>query len=157
MKTAVILTIAILANSIGNIFLTLGMRDFDSAATSPGAWFALAARHIVSDPWMIAGVVLLIVFLTSYMTALSWADLSFVLPATAPAYILTAFLAKMYLGESITTRRWAGTLLIVAGTVLVGRSFTKPPGGAPQSGLAPSSRAASRPVSATKESGSPAI
>jgi len=136
MKTAVVLTIAILANSIGNIFLTLGMRDFDSAAASPEAWFLLAARHVVSDPWMIAGVCLLIVFLASYMTALSWADLSFVLPATAPAYILTAFLAKMYLGESITPGRWAGTLLIVAGTVLVGRSFLAPDGGTTQGGPA---------------------
>jgi drug/metabolite transporter (DMT)-like permease len=148
MKTVVVLTIAILANSVGNIFLTLGMRDFNSEASSPVAWFAIASRHVLSDPWMIVGVLLLIVFLVSYMMALSWADLSFVLPATAPAYILTAFLAKIYLHESVTPGRWAGTLLIVAGTILVGRSFV-----APQSKANPSSA----PFPSPRQSGSSAL
>ena len=100
------------------------MRDFDGAAPSAAAWLSRTAGHVVSDPWMIGGVILLIVFLSAYMTALSWADLSFVLPATAPAYIFTVFLAKRYLGEAVTPARWAGTMLIVAGTVLVARSFS---------------------------------
>ena len=123
MKTAVVLTIAILANAVGNLLLTIGMRDFDGAAPTATAWIARTAGHVVSDPWMIGGVLLLIVFLAAYMTALSWADLSFVLPATAPAYILTVFLAKLYLQEAVTPGRWAGTTLIVAGTCLVARSF----------------------------------
>jgi drug/metabolite transporter (DMT)-like permease len=123
MKTAVVLTIAILANSIGNLLLTIGMRNFDGAAPNAAAWLSRTAGHVVSDPWMIGGVVLLIIFLSAYLTALSWADLSFVLPATAPAYILTVFLAKIYLGEEVTPARWSGTALIVAGTVLVARSF----------------------------------
>ncbi|MBI3935280.1 MAG: EamA family transporter [Acidobacteria bacterium] len=123
MKTAVVLAIAILANSAGNLLLTLGMRDFDGTAPSAGSWLARTARHVVSDPWMIGGVLLLIVFLSAYMTALSWADLSFVLPATAPAYILTVFLAKIFLQETVTPLRWGGTFLIVLGTCLVARSF----------------------------------
>ena len=123
MKTAVALTIAILANSAGNLLLTIGMRDFDGAAPTAAAWLSRTAGHVVSDPWMIGGVILLIVFLSAYMTALSWADLSFVLPATAPAYILTVFLAKIYLGEAVTPGRWGGTALIVVGTFLVARSF----------------------------------
>jgi len=124
MKTAVVLTIAILANSAGNLLLTIGMRNFDGAAPSATAWLARTAGHVVSDPWMIGGVILLIVFLSAYMTALSWADLSFVLPATAPAYVLTVILAKIYLEESVTAARWAGTTLIVAGTVMIARSFS---------------------------------
>jgi uncharacterized membrane protein len=73
---------------------------------------------------MMGGVALLIVFLAAYMAALSWADLSFVLPATAPAYILTEILAKVYLHEVISPMRWAGTFLIVMGTCLVARSFS---------------------------------
>src|SRR3972149_5403895 len=119
MKTAVVLTIAILANAAGNLLLTIGMRGLDAAAPSAGAWLARTAGHVVSNPWMIGGVLLLIVFLSAYLTALSWADLSFVLPATAPAYILTAVLAAAFLHEAISPARWAGTALIVAGTVLV--------------------------------------
>ena len=123
MKTAAILTIAILANSFGNLFLTIGMRQMDGAIPAGDSWLGHTAGHVVTNPWMITGVILLIVFLSSYLTALSWADLSFVLPATAPAYILSALLAQRYLQESISPLRWAGTLLIVAGTVLeIGRA-----------------------------------
>ena len=126
MKTAVALTIAILANSVGNLLLSKGMQGFDIAAGSPVAWLRRAAAHTVSDPWMIGGVVLLIIFLSAYLTALSWADLSFVLPATAPAYILTEVLARIYLHEAVSLFRWGGTFMIVVGTCLVARSFGNP-------------------------------
>ena len=135
MKTAVVLTIAVLANSVGNLLLSRGMRDFGSAAPSVLAWIVGAAGHLFTNPWMIGGVLLLIVFLAAYLTALSWADLSFVLPATAPAYILTEVLAKIYLQESISPARWGGTFLIMVGTCLVARSFTAP-GAAPSQGAA---------------------
>ena len=121
MKTAVVLTIAVLANSLGNVFLSKGMQGFDARVSAAG-WLPQAARHVFTNPWMIAGVLLLIVFLSAYLTALSWADLSYVLPATAPAYILTVVLAVMFLNETISPARWAGTLLIMAGTFLVART-----------------------------------
>jgi len=121
MKTAVVLTIAVLANSLGNVFLSKGMQGFDADVSAAG-WLPQAARHVFTNPWMIAGVLLLIVFLSAYLTALSWADLSYVLPATAPAYILTAVLAVIFLKETISPVRWAGTLLIMAGTFLVART-----------------------------------
>ena len=124
MKTAVVLTIAVLANSLGNLFLSKGMQDFAVGGASASLWMARAASHVVSNPWMIAGVILLIIFLSAYLAALSWADLSFVLPATAPAYILTAILAAVFLHESISPARWAGTFLIIAGTFLVARTFS---------------------------------
>ena len=124
MKTAVVLSVCILANSFGNLFLTLGMRQLGPAPGPQTSWLAHTASHVISNPYMIVGVALLIIFLTSYLTALSWADLSFVLPATAPAYILSAILAQHFLHETIAPLRWGGTLLIVVGTCLVARSGT---------------------------------
>jgi len=37
----------------------------------------------VFTPWIALGIALLLAFFASYLTALSWADLTFVLPATA--------------------------------------------------------------------------
>jgi uncharacterized membrane protein len=51
---------------------------------------------------------------------LSWADLSFVLPLTGLGYILAAVFGKVFLHESITSAHWIGTLLIFAGTAMVG-------------------------------------
>jgi drug/metabolite transporter (DMT)-like permease len=64
----------------------------------------------------------LALFFFSYLAALSWADLSYVLPATAPGYLLTAGLSYWLLGERISAWRWLGTVLIVTGVVLVVRT-----------------------------------
>jgi drug/metabolite transporter (DMT)-like permease len=64
--------------------------------------------------------VLLIVWMLSRMALLSWADLSYVLPLTATGYIITAAFGRFVLNEQISASLWSGTLLIVAGTALVG-------------------------------------
>jgi drug/metabolite transporter (DMT)-like permease len=61
------------------------------------------------------------VFFYSYLTALSWADLTFVLPATAFGYVVTAFLSRVFLHEAVSSWRWAGVLLITCGVGLVAR------------------------------------
>ena len=66
------------------------------------------------------GIALLILWLLSRMALLSWADLSYVLPVTSLGYVASALIGRFFLNEQITPARWAGTLLIVAGTVLVG-------------------------------------
>ena len=124
MKTAVVLSIAVVANSVGSVFLSHGMKNFSAPEAAGPAWFLDAAAQVLSNPWIIFGILLLIVFLSLYMAALSWADLSFVLPATAPGYILTAILSRVFLDEQISPLRWAGTVLIVVGTFIVARTYT---------------------------------
>ena len=72
------------------------------------------------NPFVAAGIVLLILWLLTRMALLSWADLSFVLPLTGLGYILAAVLGHMFLNESITVGHWVGTVLICCGTALVG-------------------------------------
>jgi len=124
MKTPVVLSVAVVANSVGSVCLSKGMKTFQTPDAAGAEWLLQAAAQVVSNPWVIAGVFLLIVFLACYMAALSWADLSFVLPATAPGYILTAILARIFLQEEISPLRWAGTVLIVTGTWLVARTYS---------------------------------
>jgi uncharacterized membrane protein len=123
MKTAVVLAVAILANSLGNLCLSKGMKQFGVAKPSLD-WLIQTGFHVVSNPWLILGVLLLLVFLAAYLTALSWADLSFVLPATAPGYLLNAGLSRIFLHETVSPTRWAGTILIVTGTWLVARTYS---------------------------------
>jgi hypothetical protein len=63
----------------------------------------------------------------SYLTALSWADLTFVLPATAFGNIIVAFLSRFWLHETISPSRWAGIALITLGVGFVaqGPSLTE--------------------------------
>ncbi|HEY1896019.1 MAG TPA: EamA family transporter [Terracidiphilus sp.] len=83
----------------------------------------------VFTPWIAAGIALLIGFFASYLTALSWADLTFVLPATALGNVIVALLSKFWLHEPISLERWAGIVLITIGVGFVaqGPSLTERP------------------------------
>jgi len=88
----------------------------------------------VFTPWIAVGIGLLICFFASYLTALSWADLTFVLPATAFGNVIVALLSRFWLHEPISLERWAGILLITLGVGFVaqGPSLTERPGTAEQ-------------------------
>jgi len=73
----------------------------------------------IANPWVAAGILLLLAFFAAYTSALSWADLTYVLPATSVSYILLTLLAKFYLHETISLTRWMGVLLISAGVGFV--------------------------------------
>ncbi|MGO8935005.1 MAG: EamA family transporter [Terracidiphilus sp.] len=90
----------------------------------PGALIAA-----VFTPWIAAGIALLIGFFASYLTALSWADLTFVLPATAFGNVIVALLSRFWLHEAISLERWAGIVLITLGVSFVaqGPSLTQHP------------------------------
>ena len=83
----------------------------------------------VFTPWIAAGILLLIGFFASYLTALSWADLTFVLPATAFGNVIVALLSKFWLHEPISVQRWIGIALITLGVGFVanGPSLTERP------------------------------
>jgi drug/metabolite transporter (DMT)-like permease len=83
----------------------------------------------VLNPWVAIGIVLLLAFFATYMTALSWADLTYVLPATSLAYVLLALVAKFVLHEYVSPMRWLGIALITGGVGFVagGPSLTVHP------------------------------
>jgi len=79
-------------------------------------------RHLIPavfSPWVGLGVLLLICFFVAYSVALSWADLTYVLPASSLAYVLVAVLGALVLHEQISPTRWTGILLISCGVGIV--------------------------------------
>jgi drug/metabolite transporter (DMT)-like permease len=83
----------------------------------------------VFTPWIATGIALLIGYFASYLTALSWADLTYVMPATALGNVFVALLAHFWLHESISPLRWIGIVLITVGVGFVaqGPASTTPP------------------------------
>jgi drug/metabolite transporter (DMT)-like permease len=73
----------------------------------------------VLNPWVAAGIVLLLAFFAAYMNALSWADLTYVLPATSLGYVLLALIARFVLHEQVSPTRWLGIALISGGVGFV--------------------------------------
>lgn len=95
--------------------LSRGMKDIGSVSVSHLQSLILA----VLNPWIAGGILFLLAFFAAYMTALSWADLTYVLPATSIGYVLLALIAKFVLHEQVTLLRWLGILLIAVGVSLV--------------------------------------
>jgi drug/metabolite transporter (DMT)-like permease len=53
------------------------------------------------------------------MALVSIAELSFAVPVTAASYVLETIFAKYLLKERIGRTRWAGSLLVAVGVVLL--------------------------------------
>jgi uncharacterized membrane protein len=115
LKKYLVLSCVMLFASAGNVMLARGMKQMGSIS------FAHLSHLFAAllSPWVVAGIASLIVFMSAYLHALSWADLTFVLPATSFGNIITALLAKLLLHENVTPQRWIGIVLITAGVGFV--------------------------------------
>ena len=107
----------ILFNASGDVSLSYGMKKI-GAIHADRLTDALAA---VFTPWVVVGILLLLCFFACYLSALSWADLSYVIPATALGYVLIALLSQWLLGETVTLTRWAGIALVGGGVFFLAR------------------------------------
>jgi drug/metabolite transporter (DMT)-like permease len=118
-----ILLAVMLTASVGDTLLSRGMAQIGPVDLHhlPLLW------HALFNPFIASGIVLLIGFFACYMTALSWADLTFVMPATAFGYVVVALLSRFWLHEHLSLSRWAGIVLIVCavGFVAGGPSRTE--------------------------------
>ena len=99
----------------GDSMLSHGMRQTGSISLSHLQGVILA----VLNPWVAIGILLLLAFFATYMTALSWADLTYVLPATSLGYVLLALAARFVLHEHVSPLRWLGIALITGGVGFV--------------------------------------
>jgi drug/metabolite transporter (DMT)-like permease len=113
-KYLVLFAVAVFA-ACGDVCLGRGMKDF--GAVTSANWNRLFVS--LWNPWVVAGICLLVLFLSSYLTALSWADLTYVLPATAVSYVLMALLGRFFLHETVSLWRWLGIALITVGVGFV--------------------------------------
>src|SRR5581483_9875513 len=95
----------------------------------------ISLRHVsellltITNPWVGLGIVFLLGFFATYMTALSFADLTYVLPASSLGYVLLALIARFALHENVSVTRWLGIALVSAGVGFVtsGPELTRRP------------------------------
>jgi len=117
-RTYFLLLLFLALRGFGNLSLGWGTRHISSRLTL--AFNPLDYIAALFDPWVAAGVAMLILALFARLALLSLADLSFVLPMTAIGYVVAAVLGRIFLHEVVTPQRWLAVLLIFAGAALVG-------------------------------------
>lgn len=122
LKTSIMVALLIILNSSGNFFFGLGMKRIGEIHGLSLATLHTAFIAVFSSPWIWLGIVSMLLFLGALMLVLSWADFSYVLPATAAMYAVVPLLGHFVLREQVTAVRWTGVALICAGVLFVART-----------------------------------
>ena len=124
LKTYLLILIMIIAGPLGNLMLGKGMKSIGKITTkisSPGE-FVHVFSTVLSSGTIWLGIASLLAFFVAYMLVLSWADYSYVQPASAIAYGVVALLATLLLGEVVSPIRWIGIAIICLGVLVVGHT-----------------------------------
>jgi drug/metabolite transporter (DMT)-like permease len=123
-KTFILLILMVTFGPLGDAFLGKGMRPLGAAGIQGPSDVAHFFLRAFASGTVWAGILLLVAFFASYTLVLSWADFSFVQPASSFAYAIVALLGHYFLGEFVSTTRWIGIVIICSGVLIVG---TTPP------------------------------
>src|SRR5271154_3496314 len=122
-KTLFMVLLMVVCANAGDLMLKRGMLQIGAGPLSlSGVWHTFLATIHSGTIWL--GILFLLGFTLCYMTAVSWADYSYVMPAGAFGYAVQTLLAVVILHEAVNAQRWFGVILICVGVLLVGQ--TKP-------------------------------
>lgn len=122
LKTVIVMLLAVTAGTVGDILLTKGMKELGDLSAMNLKGILNAAYQALTSPKLIFGTTMLAVFFFLWLAVLSWEDLSVALPMQALNYVLVAFLSQYFLGEVVTPMRWAGTILVCVGVIMITKS-----------------------------------
>lgn len=128
-KSRLLVLVVIASNVLGNVCLSRGMQQVGRIVSASPFDYVRAFLN----PWAVLGICILVVWILSDLALLSRADLSFVLPVTASAYVLVALGGHFLLHDHISWERWTGIVLITGGVILAEktpeRTTSRPPEG----------------------------
>jgi bacterial/archaeal transporter family protein len=104
----------VITNVMGNVCLSHGMQQSGRIVSASPLDYVRA----LINPWVIIGICTLAVWMLSDLALLSRADLTFVLPVTASAYVFIAIAGHFVLGDRIHWQQWIGIVVITLGVIL---------------------------------------
>ena len=121
-KTYILLVLMVCFGSVGNLLLSRGMKQIGEVRGWSAAELLKLFVTIFTSAWIWMGIVTLLLFLVCFMVVLSWADYSYVSPASAAVFAVVPLVGRLLFGELVTPVRWAGIAIICLGVGLVGRT-----------------------------------
>ena len=113
------LVILILSSALGDVYIAKGMKQVGEIRTLRLRALLLFGRKMVSNGAFLLGLLSMIAGFLTFLVVLSWADLSFIIPATSLNFVLATLGAKWILQEHISRLRWFGTILVGLGVALI--------------------------------------
>jgi drug/metabolite transporter (DMT)-like permease len=111
--------LSIVLGPMGNVLLGKGMKGIGPISLQN---LGGIAGSVLTSPYIWLGIASLMGFMIVHMLLLTWADYSYVQPATSLSYATVALLSRFLLGEVVTPLRWLGIAVICFGVFIVGRT-----------------------------------
>lgn len=128
LKTIPFILLSIVMGPLGNVLLGKGMKGVGSLQTVRPKDLLPFVQRTFSSPWLWLAIACFLGFFVVHMLLLTWADYSYVQPATALSYAFVAILSYLLLGEVVSRLRWTGIAVICAGVLIVGRTSPRTTG-----------------------------
>ncbi|MBA3921873.1 MAG: EamA family transporter [Nostocaceae cyanobacterium] len=125
MRSLIVILLIVVLNVFGDIFLSHGIHQVGEIHPLHPVSTLLIGLQMFVNPWVVLAIILLMTGTLIYMSALSWLDLSYIMPMTKLQHLLTGVLAWLLLSEQISATRWMGILTITLGALLVSYSEQK--------------------------------
>ena len=125
LKTYVLIFFIVLFAPTGNVLLGKGMKAIGSARNWQSQQLFHILARILTSGYIWLGIACLLVFFVAYMLVLTWADYSYVQPASAFSYAVVAVLGLLLLGEKVNLLRWSGIAVICVGVFIVGHTHPR--------------------------------
>jgi drug/metabolite transporter (DMT)-like permease len=111
----------VLTSTAGDVLLSRAMKqvgDVGELRRRSGLPHVLA--RILRNPSFVLGISAMAIAFYSMLFGLSWADVSFVVPAsTSLTFVTNAVAAKIFLHERVDHRRWLAAVLVAGGVVML--------------------------------------
>ncbi|MET9111812.1 EamA family transporter [Streptomyces zhihengii] len=111
-----LLLFAVFSSAAGQIMLKHGMRSASAAAPDGGVPLAMRAA---TTPWVVLGLTVFALSAVAWMSTLARVPLSTAYPFNALGYLLIVVAASTVLHERTSLWTWAGSLVVVAGLLMV--------------------------------------
>jgi drug/metabolite transporter (DMT)-like permease len=121
-KTNLMILLMVVFGPLGNLLLGKGMKQLGATPAWTLGAIARFVDMVLHSGTVWLGIASLIAFFVFYNLVLSWADYSYVQPASAIAYGTAALLGRVVLGELVSPLQWIGILIICMGVIVVGRT-----------------------------------
>lgn len=118
-KTWLFILIVAFADGFGDLFNAKGMKQIGAVKLAPLPQMLELGRKIITNPWIIQGIICQTIAFLSFVSALSWADISFVRPATALTYVISLLGARFVLKERIELVRLVGIIVVGIGISII--------------------------------------
>jgi drug/metabolite transporter (DMT)-like permease len=117
--TSLLFALIIVAGTCGELCVSRAMKSIGEVKDFRPRAIAGVIVRALRVGWMWAGVGLMALAFFSLLGALSFLNVSFVVPVTALSYVTGALGAMFFLREHVSPRRWLGVCLVAVGVTLV--------------------------------------